>query len=70
LIGKNQIGGALNPGSIAAIFKRVGQSISMPKRFGAQVSGHSTKVGTAQDLAQLDIDLAAASAATSIHRLA
>jgi integrase len=59
LIGQNQIGGALNPGSIAAIFKRVAQWIGMPGRFVAQVSGHSTRVGAAQDLAELDIDLAA-----------
>jgi integrase len=59
LIGKNQIGGALNPGSIAAIFKRVAHWIGMPGRFVAQVSGHSTRVGAAQDLAELDIDLAA-----------
>jgi integrase len=59
LIGKNQIGGALNPGSIAPIFKRVAQWIGMPARFVAEVSGHSTRVGAAQDLAALDIDLAA-----------
>jgi integrase len=60
LIGRNQIGGgALNPGSIAAIFKRVAQWIGMPGRLVAEVSGHSTRVGAAQDLAELDIDLAA-----------
>jgi hypothetical protein len=31
----------------------------MPARFVAEVSGHSTRVGAAQDLAELDIDLAA-----------
>jgi hypothetical protein len=31
----------------------------MPARFAAEVSGHSTRVGAAQDLAELDIDLAA-----------
>jgi hypothetical protein len=31
----------------------------MPERFVDQVSGHSTRVGAAQDLAALDIDLAA-----------
>jgi hypothetical protein len=31
----------------------------MPARFVAEVSGHSTGVGAAQDLAELDIDLAA-----------
>jgi integrase len=59
LIGRVEIGGALNPGSIAPIFKRVAQWIGMPERFVQQVSGHSTRVGAAQDLAELDIDLAA-----------
>src|ERR1700722_7374386 len=31
----------------------------MPARFVEQVSGHSTRVGAAQNLAELDIDLAA-----------
>jgi hypothetical protein len=31
----------------------------MPARFVAEVSGHSTRLGAAQDLAELDIDLAA-----------
>jgi integrase len=59
LIGQTQVGGSLNPGSIAPIFKRVAQWIGMPARFVAEVSGHSTRVGAAQDLAELDIDLAA-----------
>ena len=59
LIGRDQVGGPLNPGSIAPIFKRVAQWIGMPERFVGQVSGHSTRVGAAQDLAELDIDLAA-----------
>jgi integrase len=59
LIGRDQIGDALHPGSIAPIFKRVAQWIGMPARFVAEVSGHSTRVGATQDLAALDIDLAA-----------
>src|SRR5271155_189924 len=59
LIGRNEIGDDLNPGSIAPIFKRVARWIGMPARFLAEVSGHSTRVGAAQDLAELDIDLAA-----------
>jgi integrase len=59
LVGQHQAGGALNPGSIAPIFKRVAQWIGMPARLVGQVSGHSTRVGAAQDLAELDIDLAA-----------
>jgi hypothetical protein len=31
----------------------------MPARFVGKVSGHSTRVGATQDLAALDIDLAA-----------
>jgi integrase len=59
LIGRAQVGGALNPGSIAPIFKRIAQWIGMPARSVRQVSGHSTRVGATQDLAALDIDLAA-----------
>jgi len=53
LIGAGQVGGAINPGSIAPIFKRVAQWIGMPERFVAEVSGHSTRVGAAQDLAAI-----------------
>ena len=59
LIGQTQVGGPLNPGSIAPIFKRVAQWIGMPDRVVNRVSGHSTRVGATQDLAALDIDLAA-----------
>jgi len=37
----------------------VAQWIGMPARFVDHVSGHSTRVGATQDLAALDIDLAA-----------
>jgi integrase len=59
LIGQTQVGGPLNPGSIAPIFKRVAQWIGMPARVVRRISGHSTRVGATQDLAALDIDLAA-----------
>jgi len=59
LIGKAQVGGLLNPGSIAPIFKRVAQWIGMPECVVDRVSGNSTRVGATQDLAALDIDLAA-----------
>jgi integrase len=59
LVGQNQIGGPLNPGSIAPLFKRVAQWIGMPERYLKHVSGHSARVGATQDLAALDIDLAA-----------
>jgi integrase len=44
-IGKTQIGGPFNPGSIAPIFKRAAQWIGMPARAVSRVSGHSTRVG-------------------------
>src|ERR1700716_354871 len=37
LIGKDQVGGRLNPGSIAPIFKRVGQWLGIPERFANRV---------------------------------
>src|ERR1022692_2769640 len=52
LVGRDQIGDALHPGSVAPIFKRVAQWIGMPARVVAGGSGHSTRVGAAQDLAQ------------------
>lgn len=68
LIGKNQIGEALNLGSIAPIFKRVAQWIGMPERYLKLVSGHSTRAGAPQDLAALDIDLAAITQAAGWSR--
>jgi integrase len=59
LVGSDKIGGALNSGSIAPIFKRVAQWVGMPEKVVNQISGHSTRVGATQDLAALDIDLAA-----------
>lgn len=37
LIGRTQVGGALSPGSIAPIFKRVAQWIGMPARSVASI---------------------------------
>ena len=59
LIGQGRVGGHLNPGSIAPIFKRVARWIGLPARVVDRVSGHSTRVGATQDLTVLDIDLAA-----------
>jgi integrase len=57
LVGRVRIGGALNPGSIAPVFKRVAQWIGRPERVVNRVSG--AFVGATQDLAALDIDLGA-----------
>jgi hypothetical protein len=57
--GQNQIGGPLNPESIAPLFKRVAQWIGLSARAVAAVNGHSTRVGASQNLASLEIDLPA-----------
>ena len=59
LIGRDKVGGPLNPGSIAPIFKRVAQWVGMPAKVVGRVSGHSTRVEATQDLSALGIDLAA-----------
>ena len=59
LIGSTLVGGPLNPGSIAPLFKRVARWIGLPAKMVNTVSGHSTRVGATQDLVQLNIDLPA-----------
>src|SRR6201999_3209872 len=59
LIGSKRVCGPLNSGSIAPLFKRGGQWIGLPAKTVEKNRGHSTRVGAAQDLAALDIDLGA-----------
>ncbi len=54
-----QDGGALNAVRVARIFKRVAQWIGVPARFVEKARGYSAEVGTTQNLAALDIELAA-----------
>jgi integrase len=56
--GRGRIGGRLSVDAIAQAFKRVAEWIKMPPEEVAQVSGHSIRVGAAQDLLALNIDLA------------
>ncbi len=49
----------LHAGSVAPLFKRVGQWIGMAEGVVSGVSWHSTRVGAAQDLAALNIDITA-----------
>jgi integrase len=58
LIGRNRVGGRLNPAAIANIYKRVAQWVGWPERHVNEVSGHSIRVGATQDLLSLNIDLA------------
>ena len=59
LVGRGRIGERLEVNSIAEIFKRVAALVGMEPKDVEQVSGHSVRVGATQDLAELDIDLAA-----------
>ncbi len=57
LIGQNRVGDRLHADIIADICKRVARWIGMPTKQVTQVSGHSIRVGAAQDLMALNIDL-------------
>jgi integrase len=56
--GRGRIGGRLSVDGVAQAFKRVAEWIGMTADEAAQVSGHSIRVGAAQDLLALNIDLA------------
>jgi site-specific recombinase XerD len=58
LVGQNRVGERLHADIIADIYKRVARWIGMPAKQVSQVSGHSVRVGAAQDLLALNIDLA------------
>jgi integrase len=58
LVGQNRVGERLHADIIADIYKRVARWIQMPAKQVARVSGHSIRVGAAQDLLSLNIDLA------------
>ena len=59
LIGTTRVAEALNPGSVAPLFKNIGRWIGLPAKAVAAVSGHSTRVGATQDLTSLNMDLGA-----------
>jgi len=44
------IGGALDPGDVARIFKTMARRAGLPAKECARISGHSTRVGSAQDM--------------------
>jgi hypothetical protein len=55
----SRIGDRLSPGAIAPIVKRAGRAIGLPANEVAQLSGHWTRVGAAQDLLALNIEIPA-----------
>jgi integrase len=58
LVGRNRVGDRLHADIIADIYKRVARWVGMAAKQVNQVSGHSVRVGAAQDLLALNIDLA------------
>jgi integrase len=50
-------GDPLTPQSVMAILRKVGQWIGLNKEEWGKISGHSARVGAAQDLLALNIDL-------------
>lgn len=55
----DRVGASLHRDSVAGIVKRIGKAIGFTSEELAQLSGHSTRVGAAQDLLALDIELPA-----------
>jgi integrase len=53
-----RIGAALQPGEVAVIFKRMASRARLSAKETAGISGHSTRVGAAQDMVRHDISMA------------
>jgi integrase len=58
VLGPSGVGGSLTPQVVSAVFRKVGQWIGLEKGEWAKLSGHSARVGAAQDLLALNIDVA------------
>ena len=55
-----QVGGWLDQGSVAAIFKAMAKRARLSPADVAQISGHSTRVGACQDMVRYGADIAGA----------
>ena len=49
-----RVGGALDAGSVARVFKELARAASLPEAEVARISAHSSRVGAAQDMAASD----------------
>ena len=57
-VGKGgQVGGALPPGQVPRILKGMARAAGLPRTVVAGLSGHSTRVGAAQDMIAADLEL-------------
>lgn len=57
VLGAKAAGSALTPQVVAAVLQKVGQWIGLERAEWEKLSGHSARVGAAQDLLALNIDL-------------
>jgi hypothetical protein len=55
--GATSVGGSLTPQVVSTVFRKVGQWIGLEKQEWEKISGHSARVGAAQDLLALNMDL-------------
>jgi integrase len=55
--GTASVGKSLTPQVVTSVFKQVGQWIGLQKEEWERISGHSARVGAAQDLLALNMDL-------------
>jgi site-specific recombinase XerD len=58
VVGAKAAGSALTPQVVAAVLQKVGQWIGLERAEWEKLSGHSARVGAAQDLLALNIDMA------------
>jgi integrase len=56
--GATGVGTALTPQVVSTVFRKVGQWIGLERQEWERISGHSARVGAAQDLLALNIDVA------------
>jgi integrase len=57
--GPSTVGTSLTPQVVTTVFKKVGQWIRLDKKEWQRISGHSVRVGAAQDLMGLNLELPA-----------
>jgi integrase len=58
VVGRDGIGDAVTSQIVTAVLRKVGQWIGLPREEWERISGHSCRVGAAQDLLALNIDMA------------
>jgi len=58
VVGRDGIGDAVSAQIVTAVLRKVGQWIGLQRKEWERISGHSARVGAAQDLLALNIDMA------------